>query len=65
MKLNKIQQIKVDEIVSYYNSALSEKIEFKAPTGSGKTLMATNVIAELIHRNPNDKLLFIIGELER
>ena len=63
MKLTKIQQIKVDEIVSLYDSDYKEKVEFKAPTGSGKTLMATNVISEIIHNNPNDKLLFIIATL--
>lgn len=63
MKLTKIQQMKVDEIVSHYNSNVKEKVEFKAPTGSGKTLMATNVISELIHHNSNDKLLFIIATL--
>lgn len=63
MKLTKIQQKKVDEIVSLYNSDKSEKVEFKAPTGSGKTLMATNVISQLIHQNPNDKFLFIIATL--
>lgn len=63
MKLTNIQQIKVDEIVSLYDSNKKEKVEFKAPTGSGKTLMATHVISELIHQNPNDKFLFIIATL--
>lgn len=63
MKLTSLQQQKVDEIVSSYDSESSVKVEFQAPTGSGKTIMATNVISDLIVNNPNDKLLFIIATL--
>ncbi len=63
MRLISLQQKKVDEIVSHYNSDEKVKVEFQAPTGSGKTIMATNVISELILQNQNDKFLFIIATL--
>jgi len=63
MKLTTLQQQKVDEIVSYFDPDVQIKIEFQAPTGSGKTLMATNVISELISNNQNEKFLFIIATL--
>ena len=37
MRLTNLQQTKVDEIVSSYNSNTKIKVEFQAPTGSGKT----------------------------
>ena len=63
MKLTTLQQQKVDEIVSYFDPDVQIKVEFQAPTGSGKTLMATNVISELISNNQNEKVLFIIATL--
>ena len=61
MELTSIQQGKVDELKALFNPSTKVKVDFKAPTGSGKTLMATAFIAELIEQNPNDKFVFVIA----
>jgi len=61
MELTSIQQSKVNELKSLYDSDNKVKIDFKAPTGSGKTLMATAFISELIEQNPYDKFVFVIA----
>ena len=37
------------------------KVDFKAPTGSGKTFMATHFISSLIERNVGDQFVFVIA----
>jgi len=61
MELTKIQNNAVEEIYSYYSSEERKKVDFKAPTGSGKTLMATWLISSIIERNPNEKFIFVIA----
>jgi len=61
MDITNIQQNKVNELKSLYNPNNRIKVDFKAPTGSGKTLMATVFISELIEQNPNDKFVFVIA----
>jgi len=61
MELTKIQLGKVAELISLYTPLRQVKVDFKAPTGSGKTLMATAFISELIEQNPNDKFVFVIA----
>lgn len=63
MRLTNIQKNKVEEIISLYNNNIQNIVEFKSPTGSGKTIMATNVISELIVRNPQEKFIFIIATI--
>ncbi|MDR0303658.1 MAG: DEAD/DEAH box helicase family protein [Chitinispirillales bacterium] len=61
MELTNIQQGKVNELLFLYNPSNKVKVDFKAPTGSGKTLMATTFISELIEQNPSDKFVFVIA----
>ncbi len=61
MELTKIQNKAVEEILSVYSSSEKKKVDFKAPTGSGKTLMATSFISHLIERNPQDNFVFVIA----
>lgn len=61
MELTTIQQEQVTKLSNLYNPNIPQKIEFKAPTGSGKTLMATALIAELIEQNPTDQFVFVIA----
>jgi len=61
MELTNLQREKVDELTSLYKPSEKTKIDFKAPTGSGKTLMATAFISELISQNPNDQFVFVIA----
>lgn len=63
MILTKIQSNKVFEIIDEYDSKKSSRVDFKAPTGSGKTLMATHVISQLIEKNPSDNFVFVIATL--
>jgi len=61
MELTKIQKEAVEKILSYYSPIEKIHVDFKAPTGSGKTLMATWVISSLIERNSNEKFVFVIA----
>jgi len=61
MELTKIQLIAAEEIISHYSAIDKKKVDFKAPTGSGKTLIASYIISSLIERNINDKLIFIVA----
>jgi len=56
MELTNIQQAKVNELKALYSPGAKVKVDFKAPTGSGKTLMATAFIASLIEENPSERL---------
>lgn len=62
MQLTKLQQEKVDEILHYYDPLRNGiTCEFKAPTGSGKTLMAAAFISNLIAQHGDDQLLFVVA----
>ena len=61
MELTNLQKEKVDELLSLYNPNQKVRIDFKAPTGSGKTLMATAFISELIAQHPTEKFVFVIA----
>ena len=72
MNLSSVQQRAVDELLeyfkeSYYNNEINKIIEFKAPTGSGKTFMISNFIdkASIYHRdlNQEQKIIFVIATL--
>ena len=58
MLLTSLQSQKVEEIVNHFNNG-NRRVDFKAPTGSGKTLMATGVISKLINTNSDKKWIFI------
>lgn len=61
MELTKIQLNAVEEIYSHFNTSTKSKVDFKAPTGSGKTLMASYLISQIIERNPSEKFIFVIA----
>lgn len=61
MELTKIQSRAMEEIYSYYNPNNRTKVDFKAPTGSGKTIIATWLISSILERNINDKFIFVIA----
>ncbi len=61
MLLLEPQERVVKEIVNCYGK--EKEIQFKAPTGSGKTLMATSVIANMINNYPEKKFIFIIATI--
>ena len=72
MNLSSVQQRAVDELLeyfkeSYYNDNINKIIEFKAPTGSGKTFMISNFIdkASIYHHDLNQdwKIIFVIATL--
>lgn len=62
MLLTNLQEEKIQEIVNHFNNG-NLKVDFKAPTGSGKTLMATGVISKMINTNPDKKMVFIIATI--
>lgn len=62
MLLTSLQSQKVEEIVNHFNNG-NRRVDFKAPTGSGKTLMATGVISRLINTNSDKKWIFIIATI--
>ncbi len=56
-----LQQQKVNEILSLYRK--EKEVHFKSPTGSGKTLMATSVISNLINNNPHENFILVIATI--
>ena len=67
MNLSSVQQRAVDELLeyfkeSYYNDNINKIIEFKAPTGSGKTFMISNFIdkASIYHHDLNQDWKIIL-----
>lgn len=63
MQLTELQKEKTEQILDIFINSDSNKtkVDFKAPTGSGKTLIASAVIAGMISRMADKKLLFIIA----
>ncbi|MDR2267318.1 MAG: DEAD/DEAH box helicase family protein [Christensenellaceae bacterium] len=61
MELTTLQQLKVNELLALYNPTQRVKVDFKAPTGSGKTLMASCFISSLIEKERDEKFLFVIA----
>lgn len=57
--MTNLQTEKVEEIASCYGAI--KEVHFKAPTGSGKTLMAINVISKIINDNPAENFIFVIA----
>jgi type III restriction enzyme len=51
----------VEDILGFYGK--EKEIHFKSPTGSGKTLMATSVISQIMNNNPHEKLVFVIATI--
>ncbi|OAB48891.1 DEAD/DEAH box helicase [Mycoplasmopsis gallinarum] len=63
MKLTKVQEKAVNEIVSCFNSLNKTKVIFKAPTGAGKTFMIANVIDRIINQRNDKKLIFVLATI--
>lgn len=61
MELTSLQLKTTTDILNLYNPNEKVICEFKSPTGSGKTLMASYFISALIEQNPNDKFIFVIA----
>lgn len=61
MELTKIQKEAVEKILGYYSPKEKTYVDFKAPTGSGKTLMASWIISSLMERNINENFVFVIA----
>ena len=61
MELTKIQRDAVIKIISHFSNTEKVRIDFKAPTGSGKTLMASWVISSLIEGNIGENFVFVIA----
>ena len=62
MILTDLQLEKVNEILNYFQQN-KRKVDFKAPTGSGKTLMASALISKIINNNIDKKFIFIIATI--
>ncbi len=61
MELTSLQKSIVDQLVALYNPTKKVKVDFKAPTGSGKTLMASAFISEIMAQNISEKFVFVIA----
>ena len=61
MELTSIQAKAVEEIYSHFSPVEKTRVDFKSPTGSGKTLMASWLISFIIERNPDENFIFVIA----
>ena len=61
MELTNLQKDIVNQLVALYVPNQKVKVDFKAPTGSGKTFMASAFISELMGQNENEKFVFVIA----
>lgn len=61
MELTLLQKTAVQDILNLYFPNKKNLCEFKSPTGSGKTFMASYFIAEMIQNYPNEKFIFVIA----
>lgn len=62
MQITNLQKQTVEKILRYFESG-AHLVAFKAPTGSGKTLMASHFIAEVILREAKLKHIFVIATI--
>ncbi|WP_027332613.1 DEAD/DEAH box helicase [Mycoplasmopsis gallinarum] len=63
MKLTKVQEKAVNQIVSCFDPLNKSKVIFKAPTGAGKTFMIANVIDRIINQRNGKKLIFVLATI--
>jgi type III restriction enzyme len=61
MQLTSLQKQTCEEILGLYDKDKPVKVDFKAPTGSGKTLMASFIISALIEQEISEKFIFVIA----
>ena len=61
MQLISLQKDTVERILELYNPENKVVCEFKAPTGSGKTLMASYFISKMIEEHQEDNFIFVIA----
>ena len=61
MQLISLQKDTVNKILDLYNPENKIVCEFKAPTGSGKTLMASYFISKMIEEHNEDNFIFVIA----
>ncbi len=62
MELTSLQKKAVERIIALYDpTAEKGGCEFKAPTGSGKTLMASYFISRMIEQFVDDNFIFVIA----
>ena len=61
MELTSIQEKAVKSILALFDIKSKIKVDFKSPTGSGKTLMASWIISSIIERNLSEKFVFVIA----
>ncbi len=61
MELTSLQRKAVEQLAEQYRPQEKITCEFKAPTGSGKTLMATAFVSMLIERHPDERFIFVIA----
>lgn len=61
MELTSLQKSTAESIINLYDPEHKKICEFKSPTGSGKTLMASYFISEMIERFPDEKFVFVIA----
>lgn len=60
LKLTDVQQNAVNKITSYYFDSKVKEVQFIAPTGSGKTFMIANIISNILKKELNNKIVFVI-----
>lgn len=61
MKLFKGQIFAIEQLFENYING-EKVVDFKAPTGSGKTFMAASFISKMItNKKPNEKMVFVIA----
>lgn len=63
MELTRAQSEKVEQLLEEYKNNQEKLIGFKAPTGSGKTLMISKFISEVFRNNINKEIMVIIATL--
>ena len=61
MQLTSLQLSTVNSILNLYDPERRVVCEFKAPTGSGKTLMASYFISAMIDQHPDTNFVFVIA----
>ena len=63
MQLTKVQKDAVTQLLEKYKSGIKE-LDFKAPTGSGKTFMISHFVANIFHQHSrNQKIVVLLATL--